>query len=98
MMTAVFPITMASEWRKMIDVIAVGSYLLSGLPLIFIAMQELGLVNASATQNDKLKAHAVCVAAFLVLGHIAMIAGMLDPTLLGFQADPSSAMPMNHDH
>ena len=29
MMTAVFPITMASEWRKMIDVIAVGSYLVS---------------------------------------------------------------------
>jgi hypothetical protein len=29
MMTAVFPITMASEWSKMIDVIAVGSYLVS---------------------------------------------------------------------
>jgi hypothetical protein len=46
MMTAVFPITMASEWRSMIDVIAVGSYLVSGLPLIFIALQELGFINA----------------------------------------------------
>ena len=98
MMTAVLPITKAGEWRTMIDVIAVGCYLVSGLPLIFIAMQELGIVNASATQNGKLKAHAICVAAFLIFGHIAMIAGMLDPALLGFQADPSSTMPMQHDH
>ena len=98
MMTAVFPITKAGEWRTMIDVVAVGSYLISGLPLIYIALQEVGFINASATQNDKLKAHAICVAAFLVFGHIAMIAGMLDPTLLGFQADTSTAMPMKHDH
>jgi hypothetical protein len=98
MMTAVLPITKAGEWRTMIDVIAVGSYLVSGLPLIFIAMQELGLVNASATQNDKLKVHAICVAGFLIFGHIAMIAGMLDPALLGFQSDPSASMPMQHDH
>jgi hypothetical protein len=50
MMAAVLPITKAGEWRTMIDVIAVGCYLVSGLPLIFIAMQELGLVNASFTQ------------------------------------------------
>lgn len=98
MMTAVFPITKAGEWRTMIDVVAVGSYLISGLPLIYIALQEVGFINASATQNDKLKAHAICVAAILVFGHIAMIAGMLDPTLLGFQVDTSSAMPMKHDH
>ena len=98
LMTAVFPITKAGEWRNMIDVIAVGCYLLSGLPLIFNALQELGFVNASATQNDKLKVHAICVAVFLIFGHIAMITGMLDPALLGFEADPSSAMPMHHDH
>ncbi len=98
MTTAVFPITKAGEWRTMIDIIAIGCYLLSGLPLIFIALQELGLVNGNATQNDKLKVHAICVAAFLIFGHIAMIAGMLDPALLGFEADPSSAMPMQHDH
>lgn len=61
-------------------------------------MQELGFINASATQNDKLKVHAICVAVFLIFGHIAMIAGILDPALLGFQADPSSAMPIQHDH
>jgi len=98
MITAVFSITKAGEWRNMIDVIAVGCYLLSGLPLIFIALEELGFVNASATQNDKLKVHAICVAVFLIFGHIAMIAGMMDSALLGFEAEPSSAMPMQHDH
>jgi hypothetical protein len=34
---------------------------------------------------SKLKIHAICVALFLVFGHIAMIAGMLDPSLLGYQ-------------
>lgn len=89
MNTAVLPITKAGEWRTIIDIVAVGSYLIGGLPLIYIALQELGWVNASASQNDKLKAHAICVALFLVFGHIAMISGMLDPSLLGYvDADP----------
>jgi hypothetical protein len=98
MNTAVLPITKAGEWRTIIDIVAVGSYLIGGLPLIYIALQELGLVNASSTPNDKLKAHAICVALFLVFGHIAMIAGMLDPTLLGFTPDPVPTMPMMHGH
>jgi hypothetical protein len=35
---------------------------------------------------EKLKVHAICVALFLVFGHIAMISGMLDPAILGYQA------------
>jgi hypothetical protein len=31
--------------------------------------------------EQKLKAHAVAVAAFLVLAHVAMVFGMLDPAL-----------------
>lgn len=85
MMTAVIPITKSGEWRTVIDVIAVGSYLIGGLPLIWIALQEFGFVNRSLDQMGKLKIHAICVALFLVFGHIAMIAGMLDPSLLGYQ-------------
>ena len=55
-------------------------------------------MNEVTLLNDKLKAHANCAAAFLVFGHIAMIADMLDQTLIGFQADTSSAMPIKHDH
>ena len=96
MNTAVLPITKAGEWRTFIDVIAVGCYLIGGLPLIFIALQELGLVNTKASDEVKRKVHAVCVAFFLVFGHIAMIAGMLDPALFGYSPNATEAMPMIH--
>ena len=82
---AVIPITKAGEWRTAIDAIAVGSYVIAGLPLIWISLQELGLVNKARDQMSKLKIHATCVALFLVLGHIAMIAGMVDPSILGYK-------------
>jgi hypothetical protein len=95
MKTAVWPITQAGEWRTIIDMVAVGSYLIGGLPLIYIAFQELGWVNTKATDAVKRHAHAICVALFLVFGHIAMIAGMLDPSLLGYVPDGMSEM---HNH
>lgn len=92
--TAVVPITRAGEWRTIIDVVAVLCYLIGGLPLIWIALQELGIVNRGLSRNDKLRIHATCVALFLIFGHIAMIAGMLDPGLLGYNVAPSA--PMTH--
>ena len=82
---AVIPLTSTGQWRTFIDVVAVISYLVSGLPLIWIALQELGVVNRQLTQEAKLKVHAVCVALFLVFGHVAMIAGMTDPGLFGYE-------------
>jgi hypothetical protein len=98
MKTAVVPLTLAGQWRTSIDVIAVGSYLIGGLPLIYIALQELGWVNAQTSKQDRRKAHATCVALFLVFGHIAMIAGMMDPSLLGYVSEQGSSMPMQHGH
>ena len=92
---AIIPITQAGEWRTVIDVIAVSTYVIAGLPLIWIALQEFGLVNRALDQMDKLKIHAICVALFLVFGHIAMISGMLDPAILGYQAP--HLMEMNHE-
>lgn len=89
---AVIPITQAGQWRTVIDVVAVLSYLIGGLPLIAIAAQELGMINRHATQENRLKFHATCVALFLVFGHVAMIAGMMDPGLLGYNADTGGAM------
>ena len=88
----VIPITRAGEWRTAIDVVAVGSYVIAGLPLIWIALQELGLVSKSLDCRGKLKIHAICVALFLVFGHIAMISGMLDPAILGYQAPQTIEM------
>ena len=101
LLTAVIPITKAGEWRTVIDVVAVGSYLIGGLPLIWIALQEVGLVNKQLDQLGKLKIHAICVALFLVFGHVAMISGMLDPGLLGYQGVAHSLdapMPSTHAH
>jgi len=95
MTNAIIPITQAGEWRTIIDVIAVSTYVIAGLPLIWIALQELGLVNKALDQMGRLKIHAICVALFLVFGHVAMISGMLDPAILGYQAPHS--MEMNHE-
>lgn len=99
--TAVWPITQAGEWRTSIDVLAVGAYLLSGLPLILIALQELRLLDRKASTESRLARHATYVAAFLIFAHIAMIAGMLDPSLLGYappEGPMDAAMPtMMHE-
>ena len=101
---AVIPITAAGQWRTVIDVVAVISYLVSGLPLIWIALQELGLVGKGQSREQRLKVHAICVALFLVFGHVAMIAGMMDPGLLGYQGEghghaaPVEEQPMQHMH
>jgi len=98
---AVIPITRAGEWRTAIDPIAVGSYVIAGLPLIWIALQEFGLVNRALDQMGRLKIHAICVALFLVFGHIAMIAGMVDPSILGYKgasAHQMSAGADNHEY
>jgi hypothetical protein len=97
--TAVMPITKAGAWRTVIDVVAVWSYLIAGLPLIWIALQELGLVNRDLDQMGRMKIHAICVALFLIFGHIAMIAGMMDPALLGWQgAGMDHAAPAAGSH
>jgi len=97
-MNAIIPITKAGEWRTIIDVIAVGTYVIAGLPLIWIALQEFGLVNRALDQMGKLKIHAICVALFLVFGHIAMIAGMLDPGILGYKGTNAHQMSGSNDH
>jgi hypothetical protein len=99
LMTAVIPITKAGEWRTFIDVIAVISYLIGGLPLILIALLDLGIIHTSATSERKLFWHAIYVAFFLVLAHVSMIAGMMDPTLFGYPAENGMVHSMpEHDH
>ena len=51
---------------------------------VYIDFQELGWVNTKATDDSKRHAHAICMALFLIFGHIAIFAGMLDPSLLGY--------------
>lgn len=91
---AVIPLTQNGEWRGPADVIAVGAYLLGIVPLLGLALLDLGLTGRGLDATAKLKQHTLWVAVFLVVAHIAMIFGMLDPTLLQTTAD----VPMNMHH
>lgn len=80
--TVVIPLTTSGGWRGPADVIAVGFYLLGVVPLAGMALLELGVVGQKLASNDQLKLHVLFVAIFLVVAHVAMIFGMLNPTLL----------------
>ncbi|MBM5572845.1 MULTISPECIES: DUF6803 family protein [Deefgea] len=95
MINAVIPITQAGEWRGIADVIAVGFYLSGIVPLGGMALLDLGVIGKGWDEERKLKLHAIFVAIFLVVAHIAMIFGMLDPTLF-MAPEMSSAMPAMH--
>ena len=79
---AVIPLTTNGGWRGIADVIAVGFYLLGIIPLGGLALMGMGLIGGAADKIEYLKMHATLVALFLVVAHVAMIFGMLDPSLL----------------
>lgn len=93
MNTAVIPLTRGGLWRGPADVIAVGFYLAGIVPLLGIALLELGILGKQRDERGKLQLHATFVAVFLVVAHIAMIAGMLNPEVLGWH-NPAMPMPM----
>ncbi len=78
---AVIPLTMKGEWRGFADVVAVGFYLLGIIPLLGMALLDMGIICRKRNELAKLKLHATFVGIFLVVAHIAMIFGMLDPSL-----------------
>ncbi len=80
--TAVIPLTTSGGWRGPADVLAVGFYLLGVVPLFGMALLELRVLGRGAGEQGRLKIHALFVAIFLVVAHVAMIFGMLNPNLL----------------
>ena len=96
---AVYPLTVHGQGRGAADVIAVSAYLLGALPMLGISLLEAGLLGRS--DADRKRLHVTFVAIFLVVAHVAMIMGMLDPTVLGWSAnsgmDHSNMPGMNHD-
>jgi hypothetical protein len=98
---AVVPLTASGGWRGPADVIAVGFYLLGIVPLADMTLLETRAVGAGWDDEHRLKVHATLVGLFLVVAHVAMIAGMLDPGVLGWQPthvmdDGSSMAGMTH--
>lgn len=81
--TAVIPLTKTGSWRGPADVIAVLSYLAGVVPLGALALIDLKLIARDRDDHQRMALHAVFVAIFLVVAHVAMVFGMLDPTILG---------------
>lgn len=83
---AVIPITQAGAWRGPADVIAVLFYLAGVIPLAGMALVDLRIIG-KGDEHQRMGLHAAMVGLFLVVGHIAMIFGMMDPAVLGAAAD-----------
>jgi hypothetical protein len=81
---AVIPISASRQWRGLADFIAVGFYLLGVIPLMGISLLEIKAIGRKRDSTGKLKLHATFVGIFLVVAHIAMIFGMMNPAVLGF--------------
>ncbi len=91
---AVIPLTQTGGWRGVGDVIAVGFYLLGVVPLVGLSLIDLGIIKKGKSPEEKLQLHATFVAVFLVVAHIAMIFGMLNPTVLGWNPSGMETMQM----
>lgn len=87
---AVIPLSANMAWHGIGDYIAVFAYLAGVIPLVGIFLIELGVLGRG-TDRARLKLHATFVGFFLIVAHIAMIFGMLDPTLLGYL--PADSVP-----
>lgn len=88
---AVIPLSANMAWHGLADYVAVFAYLLGVLPLGGITLLELGVIGQD-DERTRLRLHATFVGVFLVVAHIAMIFGMLDPSLLGWMSDSPMAM------
>jgi hypothetical protein len=82
LINAVIPLTQTGGWVTWIDVVAVLSYMSGALFLLPLALMDLGLIFKSKTDEEKIKIHFILISAFLIVAHIAMIFGMLDPSVI----------------
>jgi hypothetical protein len=94
MKTAYIPLTVNGDWNTWIDVVAVTFYLLGIVPFLGMTLLDLGLIFKHKTAEEKLKIHAVFVSIFLVVAHVAMIFGMVDPSLVSGGSGDMSKMNM----
>ncbi|NSB16160.1 DUF6803 family protein [Clostridium beijerinckii] len=82
LINAVIPLTNTGGWHTWVDVLAVGFYLSGVIFLLPIAIMELGLIFWNRTSREKAKIHFILIGGFLVVAHIAMIFGMVNPEII----------------
>lgn len=81
------------EWRGPIDYISIWSYVLAIIPAVLILLQELGIIYKKLDNTMKIKRHIVLMVLFVLFTHLAMVFGMADPQLAGYQP-PMNTMNM----
>lgn len=82
-------------WRGTADIAAVMFYLLGVVPLLGIALLELGLVGRNLSAAGRTHRHFILLIGFLVVSHLAMILGMLNPQVTGWR--PTMESMQMHD-
>ncbi|MHC1722219.1 MAG: DUF6803 family protein [Aminipila sp.] len=85
--TAVIPLTADGGWHTWVDVVAVGFYLSGILFLLPIALMELGIIFRGASPEEKMKIHFILIGGFLIVAHIAMIFGMINPEIVNHMSN-----------
>ena len=62
------------------------------VPLLGLTLVDLRLIAGNKDEHGRMAVHASFVALFLIVGHVAMVFGMLDPSvLMGEPAAPTHA-------
>lgn len=79
------PLTITGSWRGFADVTAVSFYLLGVIPLLGLALVDMNILKRNKSNEEKLKMHSIFVAIFLIVAHIAMIFGMINPEIFGYK-------------
>jgi hypothetical protein len=70
------------KWRTPVDFIAVWSYLLGVIPFVAMALVDWGLIGKRKSPEEKMKLHFIWLTVFLVVAHVAMIFGMINPQII----------------
>lgn len=78
----VIPLTSNNGWHTWVDVVAVGFYLIGVVFLLPIALMELGIIFRNKSSNERMKTHFILISGFLVVTHVAMIFGMVNPQII----------------
>ena len=85
-------------WRGWVDIVAVVAYLCGVLPLLGITLLEFKVLGRNFTHRTRLQAHFLLLIFFLVVSHVAMVFGMVNPEVTGGHTDSVSVHEHSHGH
>ena len=77
----VLPLTYSSGWYGLVDMLAVFFFIAGGLVMIALGVFSLNIFALRYGQRAQRGIRIGLLSAFLVISHIAMIAGMADPRI-----------------